>query len=317
MTERQLVRALSALAPWITLIVLFVALYAGLPRFGTGDNLLNQARRAALYVIPAAGMTFVIVPGAIDLSVGSIIALSGLVAAAVVRGVGGEGSAYALPVGIAAALACGTACGTLNGLLTTRLRIPSFVATLGTLGIYRGIAQYSTGGTAVSAPRLRVMDGAVLGVPIVMLAAVVVVGAALILMRSCRFGRYTYAIGGNARAALLSGLPVDRHVVSVYALAGFLWGLGALFIAGLGGAGDPNQADPSELDVIAAVVIGGASLSGGVGGVVGAVTGTLIIVLLRNGCLLADVDPLLQKAIIGAVLVAAVWFDQFRRRRLG
>ncbi|HET6203513.1 MAG TPA: ABC transporter permease [Planctomycetota bacterium] len=314
MSGRALLRPLGALAPYLTLLLLFLLLAAALPAFRTADNLWNQARRAALYAIPAVGMTFVIVLGMIDLSVGSMIALCGLAAAAAVRRLPGDPS---LAAGIAAGLLCGLGCGALNGLLATRLRIPSFLATLGTLGIYRGLAQYSTGGTAISAPRLRALDGAFLGLPLVLLAALLVAGGAALLLHRMRFGRHTYAIGGNPRAAVLCGVPADRHVVAVYALAGLSWGLTALFFASLGGSGDPNEAEGFELDVIASVVIGGGSLSGGAGSVAGAVAGTSTIVLLRNGCVLGNVDPLAQKILIGAVLILAVAFDALRRRRAG
>jgi len=316
MTARALPRALGWLAPYLTLLVLFAFLAAALPAFRTPENLWNQARRAALYSIPAVGMTFVIVLGMIDLSVGSLVVLSGLAAAATVRRLG-DSSSLALSAGMAAGLLCGLACGLVNGLLTTRLRIPSFLATLGTLGIYRGIAQYATEGVAVSAPGLRRLDGAAGGIPHVLLAALLVSLAASLLLQRTQFGRHTYAIGGNPRAAVLCGVPADRHVLAVYALAGFLWGLTALFLSSLGGAGDPNEAEGLELDVIAAVVIGGGSLSGGVGSIAGAVAGTATIVLLRNGCVLGDIDPLIQKAVIGAVLILAVAFDAYRRRRAG
>jgi ribose transport system permease protein len=307
-------RPLAGLAPYLTLLLLLLALSIALPTFRTADNLWNQGRRIALYTIPAVGMTFVIVLGMIDLSVGSMVALCGLASAAVVRRLG-DASSGALAAGIAAGILCGLACGTVNGLLVTRLRIPSFLATLGTLGIYRGLAQYSTGGTAVPAPRLRALDGTRLGLPLVLLCAILVVAGASVLLHRTRFGRHTFAIGGNPRAAVLCGVPADRHVVSVYALAGSLWGLTALFLASLGGSGDPNQAPGLELDVIASVVIGGGSLAGGTGSVAGAVAGTATIALLRNGCVHGGVDPLLHNALIGAVLILAVAFDAYRRRR--
>jgi ribose transport system permease protein len=313
MTQQAARALLAALAPYATLVLLVVLMMLFSPGFATGGNLANLAARGARLLILAVGMTLVIVLGMIDLSVGSMMALAAVAAASAARACGDTAAGVA--AGLAAGLCCGAMCGAANGLLVMGLRIPSFIATLGTLGIYRGIAQSTTGAVAVPAPALQAFRGEVMGVPWVVLTALLVLAGGSLLLHRTRFGRHTYAIGGNRAAALLSGVPVTRHVVLGYALAGLLWGLGVLFYCAQGGSGDPNEYKGLELDVIAAVVIGGGSLSGGIGTLSGSVAGTFTILLLRNAIVLAGIKPLLQDALIGAVVILAVAFDELRRRR--
>jgi ribose transport system permease protein len=283
-------------------------------RFLTPVNLAAIIRQTAAITIMAIGMTMVMVAGGVDLSVGSIVgvaAVSGALAMA-------HGSVAA---GVTLALTVGAVCGWLNGLATTWLRIPPFIVTLGTMGIYRGVALLLSGGTAVTGLPSGagwLAEAHVVGViPVPLL---LVVGAALVmhaLLTQTTLGRHSYAAGSSAEAARYAGVDVDRTRQIGYALLGLLCGVaGALDLARTV-TGQPNAGETYELNVIAAVVIGGGSLTGGQGTVAGTLIGALIMGVLANGGNLLQVSPFVQKIVIGTIIILAVTADDMRRRREG
>jgi ribose transport system permease protein len=317
-TRRQ--RLVGNATFWILAILLGIALvFAALQpsEFASGPNLRNIATDASILLILATGMTFVIITAGIDLSIGSVLVFSGVTAAKLMNAMGGDDWGVVV-VGLAAALASGIAWGILNGVLITRARVPPLIVTLGTLGMALGLAYVITGGVDEREVPFTLQDtigtGRVAGVPwLVIIAAVVALVLALVLAFT-RFGRYTYAIGSSDEAARRVGIHVDRHLVKVYALTGLLAGLaGFLNLARFGTTTIGGHAT-DNLQAIAAVVIGGTSLFGGIGTVAGSVVGVFIPAVLSNGFVIAGVQAFWQQVAVGAVLVLAVYLDQVRRR---
>jgi len=308
------------LLPFGSLILIIAVLSLLLPEtFLTLDNFLNVLRRSSVYGIIAVGMTFVIISGGIDLSVGSLLALCGMCAAATIVVLGGaQPSSTMMAVGTLVGLMTGAVGGVVSGALITRLKLQPFIATLGTMSLYRGIALVMYDGQPINVSSYRYLgEGTLLGVPIsIVIFLLVIVGAGTILTVT-RFGRHTYAIGSNMDAALHAGVRVDRTVMAIYALGGLLTGLAAMIAMSRTVSAQPTAGVGAELDVIAAVVIGGASLSGGRGTVTGTIVGTLLISFLRNGCTLVGISTNAQLIVIGAVIVLAVALDQFTRSRAG
>jgi len=298
--------------PFVSLIVLFVSLSIASPYFLTAGNLASVARQTAVFNTMALGMTIVIVSGGIDLSVGSILGLSGLIGTmALERG-------YPIPVGVLIGLLVGTACGLANGAMVTRLRIPPFVVTLGTLGIFRGLALIISNGLPVHRipPGFAFLgEGNVLGVPFVVWMLVICAVAVHVILEHTRLGRYAFAIGSNKVAAIYAGIPVDFHVTAVYAIGGTLTGLAGMVEASRLMTGQPTAGQGYELQAIAAVVIGGGSLNGGEGSVVGTLIGAFIMGLLSNGADLLNISNYWQQVIIGSVIILAVTLDELRKRR--
>jgi ribose transport system permease protein len=303
---------IQRLLPFLSLIVLFVALAVASPHFLTETNLSSVVRQTAVINIMALGMTMIIVTGGIDLSVGSILAMGGLLGTMAME------KGAPIPAGVAIGVATGLACGLLNGVLITRLKIAPFIVTLGTLGIFRGLTLIISNGLPVHripSSFSFLGEGNVLGAPFVLwiLAGCAVV-THLILERT-RLGRYAFSIGSNVEAAVYAGIPVAFHTTAVYAIAGMLTGLAGMIEASRLMTGQPTAGQGYELQAIAAVVIGGGSLHGGEGGVAGTLIGALIMGLLSNGSDLLGVSPYLQQAIIGAVIILAVAVDELRKRR--
>jgi ribose transport system permease protein len=305
-------RLTQKLLPFVSLIVLFVSLSIASPYFLTAGNLASVARQTAVFNTMALGMTIVIVSGGIDLSVGSILGLSGLIGTmALERG-------YPIPVGVLIGLLVGTACGLANGAMVTRLRIPPFVVTLGTLGIFRGLALIISNGLPVHRipPGFAFLgEGNVLGVPFVVWMLVICAVAVHVILEHTRLGRYAFAIGSNKVAAIYAGIPVDFHVTAVYAIGGTLTGLAGMVEASRLMTGQPTAGQGYELQAIAAVVIGGGSLNGGEGSVVGTLIGAFIMGLLSNGADLLNISNYWQQVIIGSVIILAVTLDELRKRR--
>jgi ribose transport system permease protein len=305
-------RVTQKLLPFVSLIVLFVALSIASPYFLTANNLASVARQTAVFNTMALGMTIVIISGGIDLSVGSILGLSGLVGTmALERG-------YPIPVGVLIGLLVGTACGLANGVMVTKLRIPPFVVTLGTLGIFRGLALIISNGLPVHRipPGFSFLgEGNLLGVPFVVWLLVICAVAVHVILEHTRLGRYAFAIGSNKIASLYAGIPVDFHVMAVYAIGGTLTGLAGMIEASRLMTGQPTAGQGYELQAIAAVVIGGGSLNGGEGSVVGTLIGAFIMGLLSNGADLLNISNYWQQVIIGSVIILAVTLDEPRKRR--
>jgi ribose transport system permease protein len=304
---------LQRLLPFFTLILLFVLLSVLSPHFLTGTNLSSVARQTAVINIMALGMTMIIIAGGIDLSVGAILAMAGLL--------GCKAMEVGQPIlaGVFVGLATGAVCGLFNGLLTTRLRINPFIVTLGTLGIIRGSALlYSNGLPVHQLPKgfSYLGEGNLLGVPFVLWILALCGVCVHVLLEHTRLGRYAFAIGSNPDAAFYAGIPVAFHTTCVYMLGGLLTGLAGMIEASRLMTGQPTAGQGYELQAIAAVVIGGGSLRGGEGSVVGTLIGAFIMGLLANGSDLLGISPYLQQAIIGAVIILAVLLDEIRKRRL-
>lgn len=303
MARRRLLTAEGMLVFAFFALIIFFSFAS--PVFFTPANMLNIGRQTALVSIVAVGMTFVIVAGEFDLSVGSTLALSGVVAALAMKGI-----APSLVVGAAAALLTGAGIGLVNGLLATKLRIPSFLITLGTLSITRGIVLLVTDTRPVVITNPTYFgvfgEGQLLGVPTPIVWTIIVIAGGIVGLHFSSFGRRVYAAGGNPVAALYSGIRVDRVKIAVLTLAGTLAGLAGLVLSARSHAARPDVGAGFELDAITAVILGGAALSGGRGTIVGAVIGSLIIGILNNGLVLIGVDPSLQIVIKGLIIWLSV-----------
>lgn len=311
-------KLIREILPFASLIVIICLLSAWQPdSFLTLDNFLNVLRRSSVYGIIAVGMTFVIISAGIDLSVGSLLALSGMMAAQVMVNLGGpDPTGASLVWGTLAGLLVGLIGGLLNGAAITWLRLQPFIVTLGTMSLFRGIALVMNDGQPINVSSYRYLaEGTALGVPVSVLVFAAVLALAAATLKYTRFGRHTYAIGSNREAAFHAGVNVRATLVGIYALAGFLAGLGGMISASRTVSAQPTAGIGAELDVIAAVVIGGASLSGGRGTITGTLVGTLLISFLRNGCTLVGISTNAQLIVIGVVIIAAVAVDQLARER--
>jgi ribose transport system permease protein len=302
-------RQLSTLAG---LIILSITLWILTPYFLTISNLLNVAEQTATIATIAVGMTFVIITGGIDLSAGSILAFSGVVMASVLH------SGAWLPAALAAGLGAGFLCGALNGLFITIGRLPPFIATLGMMSIARGAALMYTQGRPVSgfSDSFRYLaSGELLHLRFPLIIVAAVYGAAHIVLTKTKLGRYTYAIGGNEKATILAGVNVRFYKTMVYALAGMLSGLAAIILTARLNSAQPIAGINYELDAIAATVIGGTSLMGGEGAVLGTLIGALIMGVLRNGLNLLGISSFAQQLVIGSVIIIAVLLDMALKRK--
>lgn len=319
--------------PFVALALLGVYLSLASPHFLTLGNLANVTRQSAITTFLAVGQTLVILSAGIDLSVGAIAALSASVAAVLmtsrleILGVGF--GPYPFAIGLALAILVGTLAGLVNGIVITKGRIPDFIATLGTLATFRGLALLVTGGLPVpshlTATELRgylpeqmlwLGGGHIFGVPVGGLLALAVVVFGWLVLRYTALGRATYAVGGNREAARVSGINIDGTKMAVYALSGLTAGLGGFVLAGRLNSANALMASGQELNSIAAVVIGGTNLFGGEGGVFGSLVGALVLGVLANGLNLLNVSDFWQRVFQGLVIILVVIFDQWRRRRI-
>jgi len=303
---------LQKLLPFLSLIGLFIFLSIASPYFLSTTNLSSVVRQTAVINIMALGMTLVIVSGGIDLSVGAILAFAGTI------GTMAMAAGQPVWVGVIVGVLCGSAWGFVNGYLTTALKIPPFIVTLGTLGIARGLTLIISGGLpVVGLPKelAYLGEGTVAGIPFVLLVLIVCAVITHVVLHNTKLGRYTYAIGSNVDAAIYAGIPVKRYTTAVYAISGMLCGLASMIEASRLMTGQPTAGQGYELQVIAAVVIGGGSLTGGEGSVIGTLIGAFIMGLLSNGSDLLGINPYVQQAIIGAIIILAVALDEARKRR--
>jgi inositol transport system permease protein len=301
---RRLLRRFGIL---VALLLVGAALAAATPNFLTAANLVNVVRQIALNGILAVGVTFVLLTGGVDLSLGSVVALAGVVAAGFAHP-GDYPAAVAVLMGILA----GTACGATNGLLVTRGRVAPFIVTLGMMTVARGLALVVSGGRPVSnmSPALTRVAGDLFGLPLPVLILAAVSLASWIFLGNTRMGRYVYAVGGNENAARAAGIDVGRVKMFAYTLCGAFAGLAGVVLAARITTGQPNAAVAYELDAIAAVVIGGTSLSGGVGSIGGTLSGVLLMGVINNGLDLLNVSSYYQQIIKGVIIVGAVWLDR-------
>ncbi len=297
--------------------LLFVILLVGLGLTLTTDtflsvaNLTNVARQVSINGILAVGVTFVLLTAGVDLSLGSVVALSGVACATFAHP--GEHPVF---VPIAVGLLIGAACGLVNGVLVTRGGVAPFIVTLGMMTIARGLALIVSGGRPVAnmSDELTALAGDFLGLPIPVLCFAGVALAAWFFLRDFRLGRHIYAVGGNENAARAAGVPVERVKLFAYGLCGLLTGLAGVVLAARITTGQPNAGQAYELDAIAAVVIGGTSLAGGVGTITGTLLGVLLIGVINNGLDLQGVSSYYQAVIKGVIIVGAVWLDRRQAR---
>jgi ribose transport system permease protein len=311
---------LARLQPLIALVLMVLVISLLTDKFFSAENGWNILRQISINLCLSIGMTMIILSGGIDLSVGAILGLSGAMAAGVLK------NGIAVPQfdvllqftvfgAIAVALLTGLLLGLINGVVITRFRVPPFVATLGMLSIARGLTMLWTGGfpvTGLGQSFAVIGTGVQLGIPMPVWISAALAGIFFVVVRKTRFGRYLYAVGGNERAALLTGLPVNRIKIVVYALGGLLAAAAGLIVTARLDSAQPNAGLGYELDSIAAVVIGGTSLSGGRGSILGSVLGCLIIGVLNNGLFLLDVSPFWQQVVKGLVILVAVAIDKLQ-----
>jgi len=312
MSAIRLKSALTLLGPFIALLVVYTIFGLMNSAMFSEDVLLSLLTQTVIVGTAAIGMTLIIIAGGIDLSVGSIIALCGVVAAMLVK----EGQSAA--VVFLATIGFGGLCGLVNGGLTVGLRLLPFIITLGTMQVFRGTAKIVTDGTPVNLPFDVTtfkpwMGGA--GIPWGVWLMLILVVLFSLLLRHTRFGRHIFAVGSNEHTATLCGVNVAMVKTTVYMIGGGLAGLAAVMNMAKSSQGDPTTAMGMELDIIAAVVIGGASLSGGEGTVLGAVIGALLMTTIRTGCVLNGIPTPWTEVITGSIIVIAVIIDRLRHRR--
>jgi ribose transport system permease protein len=304
---------LQQLGPFLFVIALGAVLAIVSPVFLSSTNISAIFVQMSVIAIIAVGETMVIITAGIDLSVSAVVALSGVIAAMLVANDG-----LGVGLGMIVGVLVGGGVGLVNGLLVTVVRLPPFIATLGTLSAVGGVALLVTNGQPISAPTSFDVLGTghvgPIAVPIVMM--VIVAAAGWFMLARTTLGRSAYAIGSNFETARLSGIRVNRVLTSVYVIQGLLAGLGGVIVASRVVTGDPTAGTNYNLDAIAAAVIGGASLFGGEGTVIGAVIGALLLELIANGSDLLNISNFWQDVILGVVILAAVAYDQLRRRAL-
>jgi ribose transport system permease protein len=294
----------------VGLVVLCIALVIATPDFLTGQNLLNIGIQVSTVAVLAFGMTFVIVAGGIDLSVGAVAALSAMASGWFFVSAGMPGW-----VALLGGLAVGLLAGIVNGAANAYGKLPSFIATLAMLSVARGLTLVISDGRPIkTAEEVSFLGGNIGPVPMPIVVLVIAALVASFILNRTVLGRSMYAVGGNAEAARLSGLPVKRIIVTVFALAGLFAALAGLLLAGRLDSAQPQAAAGYELDAIAAVVIGGASLSGGLGKISGTFIGALVLVVIRNGLNLLNVSSFWQQVVIGLVIALAVGADVLRRK---
>ncbi len=293
-------------------LVLLLNLSLASSSFLTVNNLLNVMQQISVNFILAIGMSFALLSGGIDLSVGSSVAFTALAAGIMMK-------SWNLPVAVTlvVCLAAATLIGAVNGILIARLTLPPFIATLGTMSILRGADYTITGGATLSQfpSSFLALSGRVFGIPVIGLLIIAAVFlAAWYLLKYTSFGRYVYAVGGNEKCSELSGLNVQAVKVKVYAICGFCAGLAGILLASRLNSVTPTTAEGAEMDAIAAVIIGGTSMSGGSGSIVGTMIGAMIIAFISNGLNLLGVGQGPQKMVKGVIIVIAVIIDVVRRR---
>ncbi|EGD04768.1 ABC transporter permease, partial [Burkholderia sp. TJI49] len=293
------------------LVVVCIAMMIASPGFLSAANLENVLRQVSINAIIAVGMTCVILTGGIDLSVGSVMALSGTLAAGLM--VAGVNAVAALAIGIAV----GFGFGFLNGVFVAFAGMPPIIVTLATMGIARGLALIYTGGYPIDGLPDWVAffgSGKVLGIQAPVLIMLAVYAIAWLLLERMPFGRYVYAIGGNEQATRLTGVRVARVKLIVYTLAGVTSALAAIVLTGRLMSGQPNAGVGFELDAIAAVVMGGTSISGGRGAILGTLVGALLLGVLNNGLNMIGVNPYVQNVIKGGIILLAIYISRERAR---
>ncbi len=295
----------------IALVVISGALALACPQFLTSGNLINVVRQISLNGILAVGVTYVLLTGGVDLSLGSMVALTGVVAASFAH----PGD-WPVLVPIAMGVLAGIFCGFVNGVVVTRGHIAPFIVTLGMMTVARGLALVLSSGKPVSnlSDTFTSLGSDVLGLPIPVLILIVLAVLSRLFLANTRPGRYVYAVGGNEEAARAAGISVNAVKTFAYTICGAFAGIAGVILAARITTGQPNAGVAYELDAIAAAVIGGTSLSGGVGGVGGTLLGALLMGVINNGLDLLNVSSYYQQIIKGVIIVGAVWLDKRQRK---
>ncbi len=292
--------------------LLIICLVIGIidPAFFSINNLTNLLVQSVIIAVIACGMTFVIISGGIDLSVGSIVAFSGIVLGTSLK------AGLPLTVSILISLISASFCGLINGTLVTLGKVPPFIATLGMMGIARGVALVISGGRSISVLNesfLFISEGKLLGIPFPIIIMFIIFLFSFVVLKLTYWGQYVYAIGGNIQAAWLSGIPIRIYTTSVYVLSGLLSGVGCIILTARLNSAQATAGTFYQLDAIAATVIGGASLMGGRGTITGTLFGALIITVLKNGLSILNVPSYFQQIAIGSVIVIAVLIDRIKK----
>jgi ribose transport system permease protein len=308
-------QALQIIIVLAVIVVIFAVLKPG--SFLTVFNIRGIVQDTSILAVLGVGMTLVIVTGGIDLSVGSVLVFSGVVADKAMAAMSGQGWGAAI-VGLLVAVACGLGWGLLNGVLIARAKVPPLIVTLGTLGMALGLAEVITGGVDLrDIPTVMVntvgFGNIVWQIPALAVIAAIVVALGIVLLHRTRFGLHTYALGSNPEAGRRSGLNVTRHLVMIYALSGLLAGFAGWLNLAFFQSTTIGGQSTTNLSVIAGTVIGGTSLFGGYGSILGTTIGLFIPSTLQNGFVIIGIQPFWQQVVVGAVLIAAVYVDQQRR----
>lgn len=305
--ERDIKSLLFKYKSMIGLIILCIVISIVTPRFLTMTNIMNVFTQVSVNAIIAVGMCFVILTGGIDLSVGSTLAISGAVAATLAK------NNVNVILALLVALAIGGVIGLFNGFLVAKGKIQAFIVTLATMTIFRGVTYVYTDGTPISGLGLNFMtigNKKLAGIPMPVILIIIVVLIAWYVLSETRYGRYVYAVGGNEDSARLSGINTDKIKSWVYVVCGITAALSGVIVTSRIGSASPNAGTGFELDAIAAVVLGGTSLSGGEGTVIGTIIGAMIIGVLNNGLNLMNVSPFYQLIVKGFVILLAVILDK-------
>lgn len=302
-------RILSKYGIYIAFLILFAVLSVASPVFLTATNIINIFRQISVIGIIAVGMTYVIITGGIDLSVGAVVALSAVITTSMVR----TESTFPIWTAILCGLLAGLACGAFSGFFIAKMQVQEFIATLATMTITRGICYVYTNGRPITGlkPEYKFIGTGSIGifpVPVIIYLAVVAVG--IFFLNFTKFGRHVFAVGGNEKAAIVSGINAARVKFTCYLISGVLSALAGIILSARIQTGQPVAGDGYELDAITAVAIGGASLSGGKGSIIGAVVGMLLIGVMTNGLDLLNVSSYYQQVIKGAIILVAVLTDR-------
>mgnify|MGYP000709897222 CR=1 FL=1 len=308
------IKLLGKFKAGIGLLVLVIVLSFASEYFLTVNNLLNVLRQVSIIGIVAYGMTFVILSGGIDLSVGSVLALSSAITAGVMS------STHSIALAILAGLVTGALLGTFTGVLVSKAKMPAFIVTLAMMSIGRGLTLIYTGGRPISegfTDLFNYIGGGYVGpIPFPVILLLVLLGIGYLVLNNTPYGRYVYALGGNEDATRLSGINTDKIKMTVYTISGIMAAVSGIVLASRLGSAQPQAGLGYELDAIATVVLGGTSLAGGSGGIVGTLMGALIIGVLNNGMTLLGVSSFFQQVVKGLVILLAVYIDRRTRETI-
>jgi ribose transport system permease protein len=301
----------------VCVLIIIIALFGILaPKFISAYNFLSTTTSATETLLLAIGETFVIITAGIDLSVGAILGLSGVTGGLVMQALGG--SVLSLILGVIVSLLTGLIFGSLNGIIVAKMKITPFITTLGTMGVASGITFILTNAadiTTLPASLDSFGSGNIFGLfsyPVIVTAIICIIAG--IFLAKTRFGKYTYAVGSNSEAARRTGINVPHHIIKVYALSGLLASISGIIVAARFASASPISGQNDELNAIAAVVIGGASLYGGTGKILGSVVGSIIIAVLTSGLVILNVQAYWQTVVVGVIIIAAVFVEQLRNQ---